>query len=306
MSGGERGVGFAGLGRMGRPMARNLVASGFPLTVFNRTSAVADELAAETGATAVATARDLGARCSVVVAMLADGPALLALLGGDDGLLAGLSAGDVVIDMGTSGVEHTATARRQLTDVGAHLVEAPVSGSTASAASRALLIMAAGEQGPLGRALPVLQGIADRVLEVGGPGAGAAMKLAVNAVVFAINQALAESLVLAERAGVERSMAYEVFASSAAGAPVVHYRRPVFEHPESAAVTFPIELVIKDLDLVVELGATVGAQLPQTDANLAAMRAAAADGFAAADMGAMAVYLRELASKGQGGSSSPT
>ena len=145
-----------------------------------------------------------------------------------------MSAGDVVIDMGTTGVEHTAEARRRLAAVGAHLVEAPVSGSVASAESRKLLIMAAGESEPLATAMPVLRGIADQVIEVGGPGAGAAMKLAVNAVVFAINQSIAEALVLAERAGIERSVAYDVFASSAVAAPVVHYRRPVFEHPETA------------------------------------------------------------------------
>ena len=119
------------------------------------------------------------------------------------------------------------------------------------------------------------------------------MKLAVNAIVFAINQAIAESLVLAERAGVERSVAYEVFASSAVAAPVVLYRRPVFEHPESAAVTFPIDLAIKDLDLVLALGSEVGAPLPQAETNLATMQAAAAAGLGAADIGTIAVYLRD-------------
>ena len=84
-------------------MARHLVDAGFPVTVYNRTAAVAEAFAAETGATAVASPRSLGERCSVVVTMLSDGPAVLALLGGDDGLVAGLSAGDVVIDMGTTG-----------------------------------------------------------------------------------------------------------------------------------------------------------------------------------------------------------
>jgi len=185
-------VAFAGLGRMGRPMARQLVDGGFPVTVYNRSSPVADAFAAETGATAVASSRALGESCPIVVTMLTDGPALLDLLGGDDGLVAGLPAGAIVIDMGTSGVEHTNAARRQLADVGAHLVEAPVSGSVAAAESRKLLIMAAGEQRPLAGAMPVLRGIADQVIEVGGPGAGAAMKLAVNAVLFAINQAIAE------------------------------------------------------------------------------------------------------------------
>ena len=287
-------VAFAGLGRMGRPIARQLIDAGFAVTVFNRTSSVTDAFTAETGATSVDTSRSLGESCSVVVTMLSDGPALLDLLGGDDGLVAGLSAGDIVIDMGTSGVEHTNAARRRLAGVGAHLVEAPVSGSVAAAQSRTLLIMAAGEEQPLASAMPVLRGIADRVIEVGGPGAGAAMKLAVNAVLFAINQSIAESLVLAERAGIERSVAYEVFASSAAAAPIVHYRRPVFEHPESAAVTFPIDLAIKDLGLVLALGSDVRARLPQAEANLAAMQAAAAAGLGAADMGSMAVYLREI------------
>ena len=143
-------VGFAGLGRMGRPMARQLIDAGFPVTVYNRTSSVADAFAAETGATAVAAPRSLGERCSVVVTMLSDGPALLDLLGGDDGLVAGLSVGSIVIDMGTTGAEHTNAARRQLADVGAHLVEAPVSGSVAAAEARKLLIMAAGEERQLG------------------------------------------------------------------------------------------------------------------------------------------------------------
>jgi 3-hydroxyisobutyrate dehydrogenase/2-hydroxy-3-oxopropionate reductase len=275
-------------------MARQLIDAGFPVVVYNRTSSVADAFAAETGATAVATPRSLGERCSVIVTMLSDGPALIDLLGGDDGLVAGLSAGSIVVDMGTTGVEHTDAARRQLATVGADLVEAPVSGSVAAAEARKLLVMAAGEQRPLASVLPVLRGIADQVIEVGGPGAGAAMKLAVNAVVFAINHAVAEALVLAERAGIERSVAYDVFASSAVAAPVVHYRRPVFEHPESAPVTFTIDLAIKDLELVLALGSAVGAELPQTGANLVAMQDAADAGLGAADIGSMAVYLREL------------
>lgn len=295
----ELHIGFAGLGRMGRPMARQLVDAGFALTVHNRSQAVAEEFADATGVAVAASPRRLGERCDVVITMLADGAALVDLLDGDDGLAAGLAArptpGAVVIDMGTSGSAATGAARRRLAEVGAELVEAPVSGSVAAAESRQLLIMAAGEPQPLAVALPVLRGIADRVVEVGGPGAGAAMKLAVNSVVFAINQAIAESLVLAERAGIERSIAYDVFAASAAAAPVVHYRRAVFEHPESTPVSFTIDLAIKDLDLVLALGADVGASLPQAVANRAAMAAAASAGMGAADMGTIAVHLRERA-----------
>jgi 3-hydroxyisobutyrate dehydrogenase-like beta-hydroxyacid dehydrogenase len=290
--GGAPQIGFVGLGRMGRPMARQLVDAGFALTVYNRSADAADSFAEATGASAVRSPRELGQRCSIVVTMLSDGAALLDVLEGGDGLIAGLSAGDVVVDMGTSGSADTAAARRLLADVGAHLVEAPVSGSVPAAESRGLLIMAAGEPEPLATALPVLHGIADRVVEVGGPGAGAAMKLAVNSVVFAINQAIAEALVLAERAGIARSTAYDVFTASAVAAPVVHYRRSVFENPETAPVTFPIDLAIKDLDLILALADRVGARLPQTVTNRASMRAAAAAGLGSSDMGTIAVHLR--------------
>jgi 3-hydroxyisobutyrate dehydrogenase-like beta-hydroxyacid dehydrogenase len=290
--GGALEIGFAGLGRMGRPMARQLVDAGFSLTVYNRSPEAADSFATAIGASVARSPRELGQRCSIVVTMLSDGAALLDVLKGDEGLIAGLSAGDVVVDMGTSGDADTAEARRLLADVDAHLVEAPVSGSVPAAESRGLLIMAAGEAEPLATALPVLHGIADRVVEVGGPGSGAAMKLAVNSVVFAINQAIAEALVLAERAGIARSTAYDVFAASAVAAPIVHYRRPVFENPESAPVTFPIDLAIKDLDLILDLADRVGARLPQAVTNRASMRAAAAAGLGPRDMGTIAVHLR--------------
>jgi 3-hydroxyisobutyrate dehydrogenase-like beta-hydroxyacid dehydrogenase len=273
-------------------MARQLVDSGFAVTVYNRSPAAAQSFAADTGAAVAGSARELAERCSVIVMMLSDGAAVLDLLAGDGGLVAGLSPGDVVVDMGTSGRADTDEARRRVAEAGAHLVEAPVSGSVVAAESRALLIMAAGEAEPLATALPVLHGIADRVVEVGGPGAGAAMKLGVNSVVFAINQAIAEALVLCERAGIERSTAYDVFEASAVAAPVVHYRRAVFETPDTAPVTFPIDLAVKDLDLILSLADRVGAPMPQAATNRRAMTAAAAAGLGASDMGTIAVHLR--------------
>ena len=85
-----------------------------------------------------------------------------------------------------------------------------------------------------------------------------------------------------------------MFASSAAAAPVVHYRRPVFEHPETAPVTFPIDLVIKDLDLVLALGSEVGAPLPQAAVTSPRCAPRRRPGSGAADMGSMAVYLNEI------------
>lgn len=285
-------IGFAGLGRMGRPMAHHIVRSGHHVSVYNRTRAVAEEFAAATGSNPVSTPRELAEHCDVTITMVSDGEALLELIDGATGLAAGLGGGDVVVDMGTSGIAHTAEARARIEAAGAHLVEAPVSGSVASAEARSLLVMAAGESEPVAMAMPALQAIADHVVHVGGPGAGAAMKLAVNNVLFGINEAIAESLVLAERAGIERSVAYDVFASSAVAAPVVHYRRAVFEDPTNTPTTFSVDLAIKDLGMVLALARSVGAPMPQAEVNLAVMEAASDEGFGDADMGQIAVRLR--------------
>ncbi len=285
-------VGFVGLGRMGVPMAHHLVDRGFDVTVFNRSPAPAEAFANDTGAARATTPRELAEHADVVVMMLASGSALMEVLDGDDGLCAGLSAGTVVVDMGTTGIEFTNMARARLAEWKADLVEAPVSGSTAAAESRALLVMMGGEDHAVEIARPVLEGIADRVVHMGGPGTGAAMKLAVNAVLFGINQAVAESLVMAERAGIDRSTAYDIFATSAVAAPVVLYRRPVFEHPGTTPVTFSIDLAVKDLQLILDLATSVGAAMPQTETNIHQMRDAVSDGLGSSDMGDVAVHLR--------------
>ena len=153
---------------------------------------------------------------------------------------------------------------------GAGLLDAPVSGSVALAESGQLTIMAGGDEADLERARPVLDALAKRVFHLGPLGSGAVMKLAVNNIIFGLNQVLAESLVLAERAGVERATAYEVFASSAIAAPFVLYKRAAFVEPETTPPAFALELAAKDLGLILELGAQVGAALPQAALNLAA------------------------------------
>lgn len=285
-------VGFSGLGRMGRLMAANLAQAGFDLTVHNRTRSRADSFAAETGARVAGSGRELAGAASVIITMVADGPALASLLEGPEGIAAGLSAGDIVVDMGTTGLEYTQRARRVVEAAGGHFIEAPVSGSTAAASGATLLVMTAGDEAAAATAGPVLAAMSSRVLHVGGPGSGAALKLAVNSVLYAIMEAVGESLVLAERAGVPRDVAYEVFANSAVAAPVVQYRRAVFETPLEIPVSFALDLAIKDLDLTLALAGEVGAPMPQAETNRAVLRDASAGGLGEADIGQIAVHLR--------------
>jgi 3-hydroxyisobutyrate dehydrogenase-like beta-hydroxyacid dehydrogenase len=118
------------------------------------------------------------------------------------------------------------------------------------------------------------------------------MKLAVNSIVHALNQALAEALVLAERSDVDRGTAYGIFAASVVGGPFVQYKRAAFEDPDGTPVAFNLDLVAKDLDLVLELASQVGLTMQQAEVNRAAVAAAVEAGLGEQDMSALADLLR--------------
>ncbi len=153
--------------------------------------------------------------------------------------------------------------------------------------------MVGGETADLDRARPVFEVLAKHVVHVGGLGAGAAMKLAVNTVIFGLNGAVAEGLVLAERSGIERSLAYEVIAASAVGAPFVAYKRDAFVEPDTTPVAFSLRLAEKDLHLIASQAGATGLALPQAATNLELIRAAEGSVGADADFSTVASHLRE-------------
>ncbi len=285
-------VGFLGLGRMGTPIVRNLVAAGFPVMVWNRTSARADELAAEIPVTVAGDPAGLAAAVDVSMTMVADDDAAEAIYLGPGGIAAGIAAGAVAMDLSTVAPTTSRRMAAALRERGADFVDSPVSGSTSSAEARQLLLMVGGEEATVARVRPVLDAIGSAVHHLGPVGSGATMKLAVNSVIFGLNAALSEALVLAERAGIDRLAAYEVFASSAVAAPVVHYRRAAFERPGEGPVSFRLALGVKDLRLIADLAEQVGAPMPQAARNLEIHSAAAAGGFGDWDLAGFAEWLR--------------
>jgi 3-hydroxyisobutyrate dehydrogenase-like beta-hydroxyacid dehydrogenase len=152
--------------------------------------------------------------------------------------------------------------------------------------------MVGGDAAALDRVRPALEPIATQVFHLGDSGAGAVMKLVVNDLVHALDVALSEALVLAERAGIDRERAYEVIASSAVGAPFVQYKQEAFLHPEQAPVAFSLDLVHKDLELIARLAAEVGARMDQAAANRALVGEAVEAGRGGEDMSALAEHLR--------------
>lgn len=285
-------VAVVGAGRMGAAMVGRLCAADMSVVVYNRTPDKAEAVAARHGATVAATAREAVAAADVVVVSLADDAALRDAYGGDDGLLAGVRDGVVVCDTSTVAPETVRELAPLVAGRGGSLLDTPVSGSVPLVERGELTVMAGGDAAALDVARPALDHLARAVFHLGDVGAGAAMKLVVNGVVFALNLAVSEALVLAERAGIDRAATYDVLAASAVGAPYVHYKQDAFVRPQDAPVAFSLDLVAKDQRLIDDLATAAGADLPQGDATREVVAAAVAAGLGGRDMSAVAEFLR--------------
>jgi 3-hydroxyisobutyrate dehydrogenase/2-hydroxy-3-oxopropionate reductase len=286
-------VAVIGTGRMGTAMVGRLAGAGHHLTVHNRTRAKAEAVAARHDAAVAPTPREAVREADVVLVSLADDAAVTAAYGGPDGLVAGLAAGQVVADTSTVDPETLRGLEAAVVAAGAALLDTPVSGSVSTVEAGALLVMAGGDASALERARPALEAIASRIVHLGPLGAGATMKLVVNAMVHALNGALAEALVLAEKAGLDRACAYDVIAASAVGAPFVAYKRDAYVSPEGTPVAFALNLVAKDLALADALAARVAAPMPQLATNREVVQRAVAAGLGDADLSALATLLRQ-------------
>jgi 3-hydroxyisobutyrate dehydrogenase-like beta-hydroxyacid dehydrogenase len=272
-------IALIGLGRMGTPMARSILRSGFPLTVFNRTSR---ELPGATIARSPALA---AAEADVLITMVSDGHAARAVLAGID------QPGLIVCEMSTIGPRAARALAADLARRGMTMLDAPVSGSVAAAEAATLTVIAGGNRDAFERARPVLEAISAKQLFLGPSGAGAAMKLALNGMIAASAQMVAEALVAAERSGIEREAAYDAIAAGAAGSPFVHYKRDAFVG--DAAPAFSLESMRKDLALALEQASEAGVPLEGVAGADALMRRAQERFGGGADIAAVAALLRE-------------
>jgi 3-hydroxyisobutyrate dehydrogenase/2-hydroxy-3-oxopropionate reductase len=273
-------------------MARAIAAAGHDVVLQNRTRERCDPIAEAIGARVVDTPAEAAAAADVAITMLADDRAVAAVYTGPDGLVAGAHDGGVLVDMSTVLPATIRSVEAAVRATGSGLLDAPVSGSVSLAQSGQLTLMIGGDEADLQRARPAFEAVAKTIFHLGPLGSGAAMKLAVNVVIFGLNGALAEGLALAEASGVDRALAYDIIAAGAAGAPYVGYKRAQFLDPEGAPVAFSLALTEKDLRLITETATGVGQPLPQTAVNLELVRAAAASLGADRDFAAVAGELR--------------
>lgn len=277
---------------MGRRMAANLIAAGHRLAVWNRSAGVAEDFAAGHDCAAVTTPAALCTGTEVVVTMLADDSAARAVYLGPDGLIASPGA-ELLVEMGTMSPDLIAEIAAAAEAAGKTFVDAPVSGATNAAEAATLLIMAGAGDTLAPRLSPIFDAMGKRTIWLGTTGSGAAMKLAVNMLIHGLNQNVAEALLLAERSGIALDRAYDVIENSAAAAPMLKFRRPIYLDESSHEVTFTTALAAKDVRLALDLAAKHGLSLPQTEVTKDMLDRAVQAGFHARDMGSIFNFMRE-------------
>lgn len=293
MKDGKPTVAIIGTGRMGGAMAGTLRRAGFDLVLWNRDRSKADRIASDLGVEVTDTAAEAASRTDIVLSSLSDDAVVEDVYLGANGIREGIGNDAIAIETSTIDPNTVLRVGAEIDAVAGGYLDCPVSGSVATVEQGTLTIMVGGDAEILERVRPVLDPLSARVVHVGARGAGAVTKLAVNGLVHGLNVALSEAVVLAERAGVDRSTAYEVFASGAGGAPYVTYKRAAFLDPEATPVAFSLDLVAKDLDLITGLGHRVGAPMRQAETGLAIVNDAIEAGLGDADLSAVAVYLRQ-------------
>ena len=280
-------VGFLGLGAIGEPMAVH-VARGHDLVVWNRTADRAQAFAAEHGARAASTPREAGAHAEVVVTCLPTSSEVDAVLSGDDGLLAGMAAGTLLVDC-TSG--DPASSRRIAARLAARqiaFIDAPVSGGTNGAEAGTLTIMAGGDAAALERARPILETFGSRIEHLGPVGAGDALKAVNNGLLAVHIRAFAEGFAALVKAGVPAGKAVEVLNVSSGRSFVSESLVPDRVLTGSWPRTFRLALLEKDLRIAIDLAADSGVPAP--------LLACAGDLFAHArrELGESADYLEMI------------
>lgn len=282
-------VAFIGMGLMGRRMAKNVLKAGHALRVYNRTSAKSEELR-KLGATVAGSPRDAAQGADAVITMVADPPALRAVLAGVDGAFAGCRQGALVIDMSTVDPETSRGMAAEAQARGLRYLEAPVTGGLGAAEQGTLLIMAGGRMEDFQAAKPLLETMGKKVLRVGQMGSGAAMKLTTNMVASSISVAMAEALVFSAKAGLEPILVAEILAERS---PLIARWAPRVLAGDFSPF-FPLRLAHKDVHLALAAARGLGVPLFSLAAVGQLQTAALAKGLGDLDQTATIQVLEEI------------
>ena len=284
---------------MGSRMVKRLLHAGHSVTGYNRTRAKAQWLL-DIGMKWAETPRAIADSAEVVFSMVSDTAALQAITAGTHGIVAGLAAGKIYIDMSTVSPAASRDIAQQVDAKGAHMLDAPVSGSVITLEEGKLSFMVGGDRVAFEQARSILEAIGPKVTYVGGNGLAVSMKIATNLSLAVQMLAFSEGVLLAEKSGIARETAVEVLLNSVIASPMVKYRGPfVLNMPEEA--WFDVNMMQKDLLLALEMGLKLDVPLPTTAITNQMLTSARAAGLADKDFAILFDVLAKMAGVKSGG-----
>jgi 3-hydroxyisobutyrate dehydrogenase len=253
---------FAGIGLMGLPMTRRLLAAGYPLSLWNRTPDKCAALMVQ-GAVCVASPAELCSDANIIMLCLANTEVVREVVFGPGGIVEGARPGQLLVDF--SSLEPAATremAAERLARTGMHWMDAPVSGGTPGASAGTLAIMAGGREEDIERARPILAHLGQRLTRMGDVGAGQVTKVCNQMIVACNALVLAEVVALAEQSGVDASLLADALAGGFADSKPLQILAPQMAVSQFEPVKWHVRTLLKDLDTAVKLSRQVGAATP--------------------------------------------
>jgi 3-hydroxyisobutyrate dehydrogenase len=257
-------LGFIGLGNMGSRIAQRLLDHGYQLEVYDRDPAKVEAAAAH-GATSPKNVLELARAADVVLSCLTNDEAVRTVYSGLGGVFAGARPGTIVLEMSTISPDSSRELHKQGAREGVEVLDVAISGSTPAAEQGILTLLVGGDRQIFDAADPIFQAIAKRYFLLGGPGSGTAMKLVVNTLLGVGMQAIAEAVVLGERAGLDRERLLDVLSQTAVVAPA-HVGKLARVAIGNYSPQFPLRLMNKDFELILKAAAKAQVSMPATEA----------------------------------------
>ena len=285
-------LGYVGLGAMGGRMASRLLDKGHTVTGYNRTQSRAEWLI-DRGMKWADSPRAVCEAADITISMVSDSKALMNVANGPDGMAAGLGSGQVLVDMSTISPDVSREVAARVRNQGGDMVDSPVSGSVSTLEAGKLTMMVGGRRETFESLEPILLDIGAKATYIGDNGQALAMKLAVNVSVAVQLLAFSEGFLLAKKSGIDPETAVDVMTHSVIASPLVQYRGPfVLDMPEEA--WFNVDMMQKDLNLVLELARQVEMPMPTASVANEFMTAARGLGYADKDFAVVFKVLEQM------------
>ena len=286
-------IGFIGLGIMGKPMAKNLLKAGYPLTVYSRQPETREELARD-GANKASSSKEVAERTETIITMLPDSEDSERAILGEKGVLEGAREGSTIIDMSSIAPLVSQKIAAEAARKKVEMLDAPVSGGESGAISGTLAIMVGGKAEVFDRCLPILNVMGKSVVRVGNVGAGNFVKLANQIIVAANIEAVGEAFVLAQKAGIDPELVFQAIRTGLAGSNALEAKAPMIME-RNFKPGFRIRLHQKDLHNALLTGKQLGVPLPVTSLIQQMLGALINQGKGENDHSALVNFIEDMA-----------